>query len=321
MKKKGNVVAKIVAAGLFVCVAAAGIGFASTTIMSPDEVSVGLGSVGTFQTRITVSESVPRPVVVVPEPSTVAASGGEETGGASGPAADPAADGTGNADGAASGSADGAASGSVSGAASGGASGSSSTDVFAQKVQSRSALNDLTPCDISAGLKTLNDRIEEARRIEEERRLAAERAHIAQVQERQRAYGGESAVAEVDFSVGQEAFIEEWARRIDNYLAGSPLAGYGNEFAAAAWEYGVDPRFSPAISNTESGKGSNCFLPHNAWGWGASMWFNWPDAIWAHVKGLSDGYGYSITYAGAAKYCPPNTDNWYNNTKGEMARI
>ena len=83
----------------------------------------------------------------------------------------------------------------------------------------------------------------------------------------------------------------------------------------------MDPRWSPAISNTESGKGAHCFLPHNAWGWGASIWFNWTDAIYAHVKGLADGYGYSITYSAAAKYCPPNTANWYNNTLGEMAKM
>ncbi len=31
--------------------------------------------------------------------------------------------------------------------------------------------------------------------------------------------------------------------RIDSYLAGSPLSGQGATFAAAAWDYGVDPRF------------------------------------------------------------------------------
>ena len=68
--------------------------------------------------------------------------------------------------------------------------------------------------------------------------------------------------------MGKAAFIEEWTARIDAYLAGSPLAGYGSVFAEAAWEYSIDPRWSPAISNTESSKGRICFLPHNAWGWG-----------------------------------------------------
>lgn len=83
----------------------------------------------------------------------------------------------------------------------------------------------------------------------------------------------------------------------------------------------MDPRWSPAISNTESSKGFCCFLPHNAWGWGQDSFDNWSDAIWNHVRGLSEGYGYSITRSYAAKYCPPNCFNWYNNTLREMNKI
>ena len=72
----------------------------------------------------------------------------------------------------------------------------------------------------------------------------------------------------VDWSVGKKAFIETWTARIDAYLEGTPLSGYGSVFAEAAWNNGIDPRWSPAISNTESGNGTHCFLPHNAWGWG-----------------------------------------------------
>ncbi|MBR2804014.1 MAG: hypothetical protein IKE20_02565, partial [Eggerthellaceae bacterium] len=93
----------------------------------------------------------------------------------------------------------------------------------------------------------------------------------------------------IDWSVGREAFVAEWSARIDAYLAGSPLSGYGTTFAEAAWENGIDPRWSPAISNTESGKGSACFLPHNAWGWGSSAWGDWDTAIRAHVAGLASG--------------------------------
>ena len=79
-----------------------------------------------------------------------------------------------------------------------------------------------------------------------------------------------ASLPDVDFSVGKEAFISTWSQRIDAYLSGSPLAGQGVTFATAAWEYGVDPRWSPAISNTESSKGAVCFKPYNAWGWGQS---------------------------------------------------
>ena len=123
----------------------------------------------------------------------------------------------------------------------------------------------------------------------------------------------------VDWSVGQDEFIAEWTERIDAYLAGSPLAGYGYAFAEAAWDNGVDPRWSPAIANTESSKGSVCFLPCNAWGWGQSSWGDWDSAIRAHVAGLAAGYGYCITPEAAAAYCPPNAGYWYSATIEQMA--
>ena len=125
----------------------------------------------------------------------------------------------------------------------------------------------------------------------------------------------------VNWNMDEQSFISEWTGRIDAYLAGSPLAGQGATFAAAAWKYGVDPRWSPAISNTESSKGRHCFKPHNAWGWGNASWGSWEEAINAHVAGLAHGYGHTLTVAAAKKYCPPNWYNWYNNTLSEMNRI
>ena len=119
----------------------------------------------------------------------------------------------------------------------------------------------------------------------------------------------------------RESFVAEWAPRIDAYLAGSPLAGQGTTFAEAAWEYGCDPRLSPAISMVESSQGRHCFLPHNAWGWGSSSWGSWEEAIWAHVAGLASGYGGQLTYAGAQKYCPPNADAWYASVLANMLSI
>ncbi len=121
---------------------------------------------------------------------------------------------------------------------------------------------------------------------------------------------------------GDEAtFIANWAPRIDAYLAGSPMAGQGATFARAAYTYNVDPRFSPAIACTESGKGRYCFLPYNAWGWGSSSWGSWEEAIDAHVRGLSRGYGHTITIEGAKMYCPPNWEHWYNTTLSQMNLI
>lgn len=136
--------------------------------------------------------------------------------------------------------------------------------------------------------------------------------------------------AGVNWFMSREEFLAEWTPRLDAYLAGSPLEGQGANFAKSAWRHGIDPRWSAAISNTESSKASFCIRPHNAWGWGAadsdpyglaSQWDSWEEAIEAHTSGLSSGYGYTITIRGAQTYCPYNWQSWYNNTLTEMARI
>lgn len=129
----------------------------------------------------------------------------------------------------------------------------------------------------------------------------------------------------VDWSSDHDAFIAEWTQRIDAYLMGSALEGYGKNFAEAAWNYGVDPRWSPAISTTESGKGAKCAGAYNAWGWRrtSDTWqsfSSWDEAIEKHVAYLARVYGYTISDANAAKYCPPG-DSWYATTVGEMQKI
>lgn len=125
----------------------------------------------------------------------------------------------------------------------------------------------------------------------------------------------------VDWSAGKTDFVAKWSGRIDAYLSGSPLSGYGSTFAEAAWDYGVDPRFSPAISAVESTKGAYCFLPHNAWGWGSSSWGSWEEAIRSHVSGLAALYGGYLTYSGAAKYNPANPNGWYAAVQANMNQI
>lgn len=126
----------------------------------------------------------------------------------------------------------------------------------------------------------------------------------------------------VDFSVGRQRFIETWAPRIDDYLKGFPLEGQGEIFANAAFEYGVDPRVSPAIANTESTRGTNCFRPYNAWGWmGSNIWSSWESAINDHVKEFSQGYGYTISLSVAMAYCPPTYQEWYSTTSSQMSLI
>lgn len=177
---------------------------------------------------------------------------------------------------------------------------------------------------------------EEAQRQAEEERAAAQEQQSQQEQQAADQEQSQQSEAQApaqepsvetpssdgaDWSSDKATFVAQWAGRIDAYLAGSPLAGQGTTFASAAWDYGVDPRWSPAISNTESSKGLHCFLPYNAWGWGSYSWGSWEEAINAHVRGLARGYGYTISVEAAKKYCPPNWEHWYNATLAQMNMI
>lgn len=142
---------------------------------------------------------------------------------------------------------------------------------------------------------------------------------------------GNTAVVQVpeEVSVSTEPLVSnttseetgDWASRINSYLEGSPLAGYGSTFAEAAAAYGVDPRLSPAIATVESGQGAICFKDHNAWGWGSSSWSDWESAIYDQVAGLASGYGGTLTLEGAERYCPPNYQEWYSSVASEMDSI
>ncbi len=114
---------------------------------------------------------------------------------------------------------------------------------------------------------------------------------------------------------------EDWASRINAYLEGSPLEGYGQTFADAAAQYGVDPRLSPAISTIESGKGSVCFQDHNAWGWGNYSYDDWESAIYSQVEGLATGYDGTLTLEGAKRYCSDSYQEWYSSVASEMDGI
>lgn len=116
--------------------------------------------------------------------------------------------------------------------------------------------------------------------------------------------------------------VSSWADRINTYLEGTALAGYGEAFAQAASDYGVDPRIAPAISGVESGWGQVCFRDHNAWGWGSSDWDSWETAIDSYVSGYSNIYGSSITLEGAEMYASNDIyDEWYSTVLSEMDRI
>ncbi len=196
-------------------------------------------------------------------------------------------------------------------------------------------------------LETINelldakDRLEQAREKLEASRaesdavmnmasMALDSAQAARAARQSAGQAGEGALSDdANWYQTEEEFVAEWAPRIDAYLAGSALDGQGAAFAQASWRYCVDPRWSPAIANTESSKGAYCIRPYNAWGWGAadsdpyglaSEWRSWEEAIDAHVRGLSEGYGYTISKAAAEKYCS-SPDSWYEKTSSEMKSI
>ena len=134
--------------------------------------------------------------------------------------------------------------------------------------------------------------------------------------------GGGSSSGNVDWSSDKTAFVNEWASRIDDYLSGSPTAGTGKYYAAAAWDNGVDPRWAPAISCIESTKGAYCFRSHNAWGYGSSGFSSWEEGINTVVRGLGSSlYGGHLTQEAARTYCPPTWQDWYANVSSEMSKI
>lgn len=133
--------------------------------------------------------------------------------------------------------------------------------------------------------------------------------------------GDEAESEDEESSEERELYVTTWAERIDAFNEGFPLEGYGRVFAEAAWEYKIDPRFSPAIARMESTSGKFCFLPHNAWGWGDESWPDWETAIWEHVEGLSRWYGYTLTYETAEIYNQVLIDDWYWNVYTFMQEI
>lgn len=95
----------------------------------------------------------------------------------------------------------------------------------------------------------------------------------------------------------------------------SPMAQYANVFVSEADRYGLDWRLVASISGIESAFGNK--IPgnsNNAWGWrginknanGWSMFATWPDGIKEITRGLSQGYGVTLTpFEIEPAYCPP----------------
>ena len=199
------------------------------------------------------------------------------------------------------------------------------TDAISEYTQQKSDAES-TKSELNAQLDDAQKAVNEAQQALSKAR-DDERSAIAAKNAAASAAGDESSmeISSVDWSQDKTAFVDEWGARIDKYLAGSPIAGTGKIFAAAAYDNGVDPRVSPAISCIESGKGRAMITStKNLWGWGGgtmNMGSTWEQAIYKHVQGWKAGYGTTVTPAMARKYCPPNAANWYSKVVSEMNKI
>jgi peptidoglycan hydrolase CwlO-like protein len=161
-----------------------------------------------------------------------------------------------------------------------------------------------------------------AAKTKEEKASAKKEVKAAEEEESSSKSSTSSSASNVGWSSSKTAFVNKWAPRINAYLSGSPTAGTGKYYAAAAWDNGVDPRWAPAISCVESSKGAACFASYNAWGYGSSRFSSWEDGINTVVGALgSSMYGGYLTRAAAATYCTSNPSSWYSNCKAEMAKI
>lgn len=131
-----------------------------------------------------------------------------------------------------------------------------------------------------------------------------------------------ASASNVNWDSDKQEFVDKWAPRINAYLAGTATAGTGVYYAQYAWDYGVDPRWAPAISFVESSKGEVCFRSYNAWGYGSSGFSSWQEGIEKICSALGGSmYGGYLTEAAAKTYCPPTWKSWYNKCANEMAKI
>lgn len=129
------------------------------------------------------------------------------------------------------------------------------------------------------------------------------------------------SAGEVNWDMPEDEFVETWGYAIDQWLAGSELAGQGKAFAKAAKKYNVDPRWCPAISCTESSKGAACFRDHNAWGFGQYDFATWEEGIDTVTKRLGE-LGGKCTLEAAKVYNNPDTyETWYQDTVRYMNEI
>lgn len=131
------------------------------------------------------------------------------------------------------------------------------------------------------------------------------------------------------WSLDKIHFVEKWGDNNWYYLNNkvalgqrSPMRDYSYHIAAAAYDYGIDPRLCAAISWSESGCGVQNCAPYNAWGWitNALAMYSWPDAIDKWSSFFKNYFGSSLTYSGAVQYSG-GMSNWYSFIMSEAGKI
>lgn len=116
------------------------------------------------------------------------------------------------------------------------------------------------------------------------------------------------------------------AENIDGLLAsrGSPLAGYGREFALAGYHHGINPYLLVGLAGKESSfatDGSYWRTNHNAWGMlgscpgverlnGACWWPDWPTAIDGAAYFVAHYWPGAWTAYDCRGYCVGNPSSW-----------
>ena len=133
--------------------------------------------------------------------------------------------------------------------------------------------------------------------------------------------------------MSRHARTYESIKRIDSYLEGSPLAGYGMWMVKEGDRTGVEPRLCAAVATAESGLAN--YVPaaraYNAWGMLASgegsgliQYGSWREGITAWFDNVNRHWGRDITSAWQLRnpdYCATNTEQWCTNVQGVVDRI
>ena len=169
-------------------------------------------------------------------------------------------------------------------------------------------------------IQTAYNRLDQATADAEKVAADARAAEEAAAKRAERLAAFTSGIDASDWSDDKIAFVAEWGPRVDAYLSGRPACGYGEYFAAAAYDYDVDPRIGAAIAVIESGAGQSMFRENNMWGWGSSSWGSMGEAIFEWTASFHRGYGYDMDYSDCQRYCPPNP-GYYDKLRGQMEQI